>query len=340
MCASRNGIKVAIIYDGLGHKGVYQEHEYRDAESIFPDVKRIDKILKKRGDRVFLVPMIRSAGSFLKRLTSAGADLVFNLCEEALDNSRHEMNICALLELSGIPYTGCGPLSLGLSLNKALTKRILLSAGIPTPDYFVFDGNSRCSPPKEMRYPLFVKPIEEDASLGIDRKAFIRSERELKERCRYIVRNYRQPALVEEFIDGRELNVSVIGNEKPVVLPISEIDMGSVPDGEPRICSYGAKWVNESSEYENTVPVCPAPLKKGVEKMAKEIALESFRLLECRGYARVDMRLSTRGVAYVLEVNPNPCLTIDSGIVRSAAAAGLSYADFICKIADLALYGD
>lgn len=332
--------RVAIIYDGFDVKGVYQDHEYAESESIYPDVVRVKDILENRGDEVFVVPMVRSAGSFLKRLLSAKPDLVFNLCEEALEDSRHEMNVCALLDLNGIAFTGSGPLALGLALDKALTKRVLLSAGIPTPRFSIFDGNGDWTVPGGMSYPLFVKPMKEDASLGIGRDSFVETERGLIERCRYIVENYGQPALVEEYIDGRELNVSILGNDRPRPLPISEIDMGRIPDGEPRICDYSAKWARESDEYTNTVPVCPAPLEKKREEEVKGVALDSYRLLRCRGYGRVDMRLSPEGVPYVLEVNPNPCIAVDSGIVRSAAAAGLSYPDFVCRIADLALYGD
>jgi D-alanine-D-alanine ligase len=163
---------------------------------------------------------------------------------------------------------------------------------------------------------------------------------ELMERCEFVIRHYRQPALVEEFIEGRELNVSILGNEKPVALPISEIDMRSMPKGTARVCDYRAKWVPESEEYLQTVPRCPAPVGRAMERRVKEIALAAFRLLSCRGYARIDIRLSSRGIPYVLEVNPNPSIGPDAGIARSAAAAGISYPKLICRIADLARHGD
>jgi len=191
-----------------------------------------------------------------------------------------------------------------------------------------------------MRYPLFVKPIREDASLGISRNAFVTDRAGLKERCRYIARRYRQPALVEAYVEGRELNVSIIGNRKPTALPISEIDMSTIPDGKPRVCDYRAKWVPESEEYITTVPLCPAPLPRATERKVKETALACYRLLSCRGYARVDIRLSRENVPFVLEVNPNPCIAPDSGIVRSAAAVGISYPKLIYRIADLAFRSD
>jgi len=154
------------------------------------------------------------------------------------------------------------------------------------------------------------------------------------------VERYRQPALVDEDVEGRELNVAVLGNRHPVALPISEIDMRRMPAASPRICDYWAKWLPGSREYDATVPVCPAPLPSAVARRVTEVAIRCYRLLSCRGYARVDLRLGRGNGPYVLEVNPNPCISPDSGMARSAAAAGIAYGDLIRLIADLALEGD
>ena len=247
------------------------------------------------------------------------------------------MHACALLELSGLPHTGSGPLALGLSLDKALAKALIAAGGVPTPPYFVCAGRPPRVLSPGMRYPLFVKPIREDASIGIGPAAFVRNRAELEARCRHIRARYRQPALVERYVDGRELSVAILGARDPTALPVSEIEMGRVPAGAPRICDYRAKWVTASDEYARTVPRCPASLSSREERRVKEAALAAFRLLFCRGYARVDLRLGRDGVPYVLEVNPNPCIAPDAGFARSAAAAGLSYADLVCRIADLAI---
>jgi D-alanine-D-alanine ligase len=338
--SSKRARRVAVIYNGYHPRDPRQEHEDDASESILTDVLRVRDILAKRGDHAFCIPLLRSAGNFFKRLIASRPDLVFNLCEGAMGDSRHEMNVCSLLELSGIPYTGCGPLTLGIALDKALTKKLLIAERIPTPPYFVCDGSVPRTLPRGMRYPLFVKPLREDSSLGISRSAFVTNRAGLRERCRFTITRYRQPALVEAYIEGRELNVSIIGNRRPVVLPISEIDMSRIPEGRPRVCDYRAKWVPESEEYDTTVPLCPAPLARATERMVQETALACYRILSCRGYARVDIRLSRTNVPFVLEVNPNPCIGLDAGVVRSAAAAGIPYSDFICRIADLALRGD
>ncbi|MCX6354347.1 MAG: ATP-grasp domain-containing protein [Candidatus Aureabacteria bacterium] len=332
--------RVAIIYNSYYPEGILPPHERDAGESIVDDAERVRDILTARGARVVCIPFRRSARDFLRRLLSCTVDLVFNLCEEALGDSRNEMSVCALLDLVGLPHTGCGPLTLGLALDKALTKKLLLSEGIPTPRYFVIEDGAHCTPPHGMSFPLFVKPLREDASLGIDRRARVTNRVELAERCRFVIRHYRQPALVEKYIEGRELNISVLGNRKPVALPISEIDMRSIPQGAARVCDYRAKWVPESEEYSQTVPRCPALLEHAIERRINTIALTAYRLMSCRGYARIDIRLGRRGVPYVLEVNPNPSIGPDAGIVRSAAAAGISYPELICRIANLALYGD
>jgi D-alanine-D-alanine ligase len=272
----------------------------------------------------------------LKKITKIRADLIFNLCEEFRGHSKLEMNIAALLEMIDVPFTGSSSLALGLSQDKGKTKSLLADHGIPTPAYFVHAPGERMTGPS-LRYPLIVKPVCEDGSLGIDNDALVADEKALRRKVRSIHRSYRQAALVEEYIEGRELNVSIIGNEKPQPLPISEIDFSTLPPGLPKICSYAAKWVEGTSEFVHTLPLCPADLPPLVRRRVQETALEAYRLLDCRDYARVDIRLSRRGVPYVLEINANPDISPDAGMIRSAIAAGFSYNSFISRIAEVAL---
>ncbi|HSD63866.1 MAG TPA: hypothetical protein VLB50_08700, partial [Ignavibacteriaceae bacterium] len=159
----------------------------------------------------------------------------------------------------------------------------------------------------------------------------------LTDRINFVIGSFRQPALVEEFIDGRELNVAVLGDKNPAALPISEIDFTEMPDSLYNIVSYQAKWDPNHEAYHKTIPCCPAKLPKRIEKKAKEIALHAFRIMNCRDYARVDMRLAANDKLYVLEVNPNPDLTESAGFMRSAEAAGYSYIRTLKSIINLAL---
>jgi D-alanine-D-alanine ligase len=183
-----------------------------------------------------------------------------------------------------------------------------------------------------MEFPLIVKPIHEDASLGIHQEAVVWDPTQLERQINYISGRYDQPALVESFVEGRELNVSLVGDGELRVLPISEIDFSDMPPDVPRICSYRAKWVLDSPEYQGTKPVCPALLPPAVEERVKGIALEAFSLVGCRDYGRVDIRLDKADVPYVLEVNPNPAISMNEGLARSVATSGMSYGDFIAEI--------
>ena len=187
-------------------------------------------------------------------------DVVFNLCESVYGNSCWEMNIPALLELFRIPYTGSSALTLGLCQDKGKVKDILLSQGILTPRYKIFDR--KVNHIRGNIFPIIVKPLHEDGSLGISKESVVFDDEALASRIQYVIEKYNQPALVEEFIEGRELNVGLLEtNGKVGVLPISEIDYSEFPEGIPRICGYEAKWVSDSTEYQKSKPICPAPLE-------------------------------------------------------------------------------
>lgn len=304
-------------------------------ESVISRLRAVQEALRSLGHSVETLDAKEDLSSFLRRIISVKTDLIFNLCEEFKGQTQFEMNVAALLELLGIPFTGSSAFVLGLSQNKGKTKSILAHHGIPTPAYRVLIPGSKSSV-AGLQFPLIVKPLREDGGLGIDNNAFVLSEKELKQQVRRIHEKYAQPALVEEYIDGRELNVSIIGNEEPEVLPISEIDFSTLPPGLPKICGYAAKWVEGSEEFIHTVPQCPAHLPPKIEKKVREVSLSSYRIIECRDYARVDVRLSPEGTPYVLEVNPNPDISLDAGMTRSAKNAGLTYPAFIGRIVELA----
>ena len=292
--------------------------------------------LRVTGYRIQTLEFKDDWAAVLKTISNSRMDLIFNLCEEFRGHSKLEMNIAALLEMIEAPFTGSSSLVLGLSQDKGKTKSLLANHGIPTPACVVFvPGERKISP--SLRYPLIAKPVYEDGSLGIDNDAFAADEKVLRRKVKSIHRSYRQPALVEEYIEGRELNVSIIGNEKLQVLPISEIDFSTMPAGLPKICSYAAKWIEGTNEFTHTQPLCPADLPPRIRERVNAVALQSYRLLDCRDYARVDIRLSPRGVPYVLEINANPDISPDAGMVRSAMAAGFSYNSFISRIAEVAL---
>jgi len=246
------------------------------------------------------------------------------------------MNVPALLDLFRIPYTGSSPLTLGLCQDKGKVKDILQSQGIATPRYKIFERAA--GPVKGNVFPIIVKPLHEDGSLGISRNSVVFDNETLSQQIQYVIEQYQQPALVEEFIDGRELNVGMIEtNGKVGVLPVSEIDYSEFPEGVPKICGYEAKWMPESPEYKKSKPVCPAPLEWATKKRVEYIALKVFKLFGCRDYARVDLRVDRDGKIYVLEVNPNPDISPQSGMNRALKVHGVTYGEFVKNLVERAL---
>jgi len=302
-------------------------------ESVLSRLQAVQQALVSSGYPVQALEARGDLMDLLKKIRAAKTDMVFNLCEEFLGRTRLEMNIAALLELLDIPFTGSSALVLGLSQDKGKTKSILAHGGIPTPAYCVWQPG-RDQRLSGLRFPLIIKPLLEDASLGIDNDAYIPDETTVKQQVQKIYQGYGQ-VLVEEYVEGRELNVSILGNEEPQALPISEIDFSSMPVGLPRICSYAAKWVENSREFCSTIPRCPASLPSELEEEVKRISLEAYRIMDCRDYARVDIRLSAEGIPYVLEINANPDISPDAGMTRSAKTAGYTYPEFIARMVEI-----
>ncbi len=305
---------------------------------VIEEKEDIQSALRLLGYETSIFNMSDDLDRFLEYLKSMQPDVIFNMVESLGDYAIHEMHVAGVYELLGIDYTGSGPLTLGTCLNKARTKEILLQNGIPTAKFMLVEnGNELSEEAFKLSFPIIVKPSGEDASVGIDNNSVVKTFAELQERITFIAKKFQAPALVEEYIEGRELNVAIIGNNPPLVLPISEIDFSGLPSGYPKIVTYDAKWMDGTKEFEGTKGICPSVLPAEVEKEVRDIALRAYNLLECRDYARVDIRLSKAMKPFVLEVNPNPDLSDDAGYHRSAKAAGYSYPDVIGKIVGFAV---
>ena len=336
-------IKVAIVFNEP-HPELYikpnqlEEKKlgfvpYFEVENITPieEYEIMAQKLKKNGVNAYTLNIKDDILSLLKDIKKNKPDIVFNFVEIYKEDSRNEMNIVGLLELLRMPFTGAPPMALANCQSKIFTKRLLNAIGIKTPRFKILKKLPK-SFRHSLKYPLIVKPAYEDASVGIENESIVENVEKLKERTDYIIKYFTQPALVEEFIEGRELNVAVLGDLEPAALPISEIDFSEMPDHLHNIVSYQAKWDPHHEAYHKTIPICPAKLPKRIEKKAKETALKAFKAMGCRDYARVDMRFSKDNQLYVLEVNPNPDLTEGAGFMRSSETSGLSYVETLKKI--------
>ncbi len=265
-------------------------------------------------------------------------DLVFNVAE-GLEGYDREALVPRICEELGIPFTAAGSSTLITTLDKAKTKEVLEKNGIATPRFQVFEsGEERL---KGLSFPLLVKPLLEGSSKGLFNENLVNDKRPLKKIIKKVIRNYNQAAIVEEFLDGREFTVSVIGYKKPIVLPIVEIRFEHLPENIHPIDSYEAKWIYDNPKARIDPLVCPAGIDKELENKIKETVLKTFKVLDCKDWARIDVRLDKKGIPNILEVNALPGFMKDpkenSRLPRAAYSAGWSYEKLIGGVLNSAI---
>ncbi len=301
-----------------------------------PVVPQVARTLRKLGHRVSVL----GVHGDVKRLVAGRArrkpDLVFNLMEMFGENVFGDIPVTGLLDLLGVDYTGSGPGELYLSQDKGLTKKLLAFEDILYPRFAVFSRDTAFETGGNLRMPLFVKPLRSDASLGIGGKSLVQDWTGLMERVSAIRREVDDAALAEEFIEGREFYVGVIGNSQPKALPPVEIDFTGFPEGVPKVMDSKAKWDERSKEYKGTRSVL-AQLPDELRARLQKVAVDAYRALRVRDYGRVDLRLTDTGEIYVLEVNASCYLARDSEFAMAASAAGMDYLRLIERIVDLAV---
>jgi D-alanine-D-alanine ligase len=264
---------------------------------------------------------------------------VFNLAESFGGKSALESNVAALLNLLGLRYTGSSPAGLIQAGDKTLTKKVLSFHGIQTPRFAtVYRGAVDWA--GDIEFPLIVKPPQEDASLGITQKSIVRNVRDLLEAMSALQAEYQSPALVEQFIDGREFYVGVLGNANARALPVVELDFSKYPADRPRIASWEAKWGDagdaKGAEYEGTESVFPSDVPEELLARMQQVALDAFNALRLRDYGRIDLRVTPEGEIYVIEVNPNCYLEQNGEFARAAAKAEIAFPQLIERIVELA----
>lgn len=308
-----------------------------DDEDVIVEVIAVEGSLRRLGhtfDRIFVEDDIEPVLAWA-RANPDGA--VFNLCESFRGSNLAHMNMPALLELLGLPYTGSPPLTLGLTTHKAMAKAVMRGAGLATPESCLYQLGEIPLTSPSWGFPAIVKPALEDASVGVDEASVVRDVPSLADRVRYVHERYFQAAIAEQYIHGREINSAVVGNDPPRSLPLSEIQFVDYPEWKPRVVGYRAKWVHDSFEYQHTVGACPASLPPELTERIQKMAVRAYRLMGCRDYARVDFRLAEDGTPYILEVNGNPDITDGAGLARAARACDLGYDGLIRIIIEGAL---
>lgn len=322
MSPRRSGHRVALLFDGMSALGPTPDL------LILDSVEAIEQALVSLGHTVTRVP-VDMDGRWVERVRKGRFDAVFNMCEGINGTAEMESPVIGALELLGLPYTGASSLTTSLCLRKHLMNALAERMGVPVPAW----GLARAGGPiPAVGFPAICKPATEDASLGVEQRSVVRTPRELVARLRDMHTLWDE-VIVQRFVNGREVNVGLVGHE---VLPLAEIDFGRMPDGHWRIVSYQAKWEPESAEYIGTVPRCPAQLPDALAEEVRTIARAAWLAVGGDGYGRVDLRIDVSGRPWLLEVNANPDIAPDAGLARMARVAGLDYAALIARVLDAA----
>jgi len=341
-------MKIGVLYDVWEEEGAVPEppepkpaarktksrktkkkREKEDREEIF-------EALEKLGHEPFY-QVLDGTPQCLTSLAKCEADLVFNLTESFAGDDTKEMQVAAYLDLLGLKYTGAGPHASFLAQDNAIAKKMFAFHGIRTP-YFATSYRGSIEHAHDIAFPLIVKPVSEDGSIGINSNAVVDSVKELMERVQYIQDEFDSPAIIEEYIEGREIYAAILGSyEYAEPLPLVELDFSKLPKGTPKIASYDVKFEKDTEAYKATKSAVAEDLDAQTVEKLNQTALAAHRAVKLRDYGRIDMRLSTKGEVYVLEANPNPWLSSKQEFCMAAKASGRSYTQLIGEIVELAM---
>ena len=343
-------LKIAVLYESssdnmtaaLGAPVVTPRKKHKAKRPAPRKTKRVPKLareqvldaLQKLGHEPFLYSL--EGEESLLGLARCPADLIFNLTESYAGDDSKDVHVAAFLDLLEMRYTGSGPHGLHLGQDKALAKKIILYHGVRTPSFVVAEGGE-FELGENLSFPVIVKPCSGGGSVGIDAGSVVHHRQEMLERARLIQDELHCPALVEQYVEGRELYVGILGNDPPVALPLVELDLSRLPEGMPHIAGREVKWVTETEAYKVTRSAIATDLDEQLAASAKEAALGAYRALQLRDYARIDLRLAPDGKLYVIDANPNPWLVVEAEFALAAREAGRSYTELVGEIVEVAL---
>lgn len=309
-------------------------HYQPDGEPVDPVVTQVAESLRQLGHEASLIAVSDGVSDILQSIARSKCDLVFNLCETFAEDYRMEVNVAALMEMARVKFTGSGTAGLLLAQDKILTKQLLEYHEIPTADFATFDGVT-VETHGDLEFPLIVKPSRSDASIGIGKKSLVHNWEDLTRRVQEIRKELQDEALAEEFIEGREVYVGVIGpKEMPEILPIVELDFGNWDKNKPTISDREVKFGPETEGSPKLV--IAQNISPELRQRVERAALLAYRGLKLQDYARIDLRISKEGDPYVLEVNPNPYLEDKSELAMGAREKGMSYLQLVGRILESA----
>lgn len=329
-------LKVILLFD-LSVK--LSPEEYADYWKT-PDWKTekdIRNTLIKLGHEVVPLGIHNDIEPLLQAVREHKPDIVFNLSEAFNGKRDFEPNMTALMQLIGVPFTGTGPLGLQLCKDKGLTKVILSHHRIRTPRFLVAKKSRPPRALKKFHFPAFIKPLQLESSEGISQLSYVENEKDALARVKFVHESLGVDAIVEEFIDGRELYVGILGNEKLVAFPPRELFFKQVPEDEPKFATFRSKWDPEYRKKWGIDSGWAAAMPDSTQKKLAEVCKKIYRLLHIQGYGRIDLRLRDDGEIYFIEANPNPSIAKHEDYALSAGKGGMEYEDLIAKMLSLAL---
>jgi len=324
-------LKVLALFDAIRPTKIDQDLSAEMKTEDWKTEKDVFAALGELGHTAEHLAIFDDLDLVRQKLTSFAPDVLFNLADQFKNNRGFDQNIVSLLEMQGVPFTGCGATGLVLCKHKGISKKILGYHHILVPNFVVIPRGQRIARLKRPKFPLLVKPVKEEASYGISQASFVENDEQFKERVAFIHEKHDADVIAEEYIEGRELYVSLLGNLRPMVFPIREMIFREVPPNEPRIATYRAKWDGEYRKRWGLVNQF-AELDPGLVAHIEQICRRIYSLLTIEGYARIDLRLTANNEVYFIEANPNPILAADEDFAQSAGKAGLTYPQLINKI--------
>lgn len=320
---------VGLTYD-LKTEYEFKQGDPPDANAEFDHPATIDVIAKAIESQGFKVKKIGNAARLLEMMNSLDVDLVFNISEGSSGRNR-ESQVPILLEMAGIPFVGSDALTLGLTLDKIMAKKIFIAEGVSTPKFLEIKNRDSLKNSDHLKFPLIVKPRFEGSSKGLSENSRVENADELSRQAEYIIDTYKQPALVEEFISGQEFTVVVIGNGSPSALPIIQIKIDGRYKLNDKFYTF-ARITSNRLEY-----ICPAHISDELNREISALAIKAYCAVECRDFGRVDFRVDQDGRPYVLEINPLPSLSTEDTFPVVAKQMGISYEQIIGRILNEAL---
>ncbi|NOS71518.1 MAG: hypothetical protein HOP33_16530 [Verrucomicrobia bacterium] len=325
-------LKILALFDAIAPTTIDQDLSAELKTDDWKTEANVLAALAELGHTVEHLAIFDDLNLLRQKLDSFQPDVLFNLADQFKNNRAFDQNIVSFLEMHGVTFTGCGSTGLTLCKHKAISKKILGYHRIHVPEFTVIARGKRCARPARLKFPILVKPLKEEASYGISQASFVETDEQFKERVQFIHTSHDCDVIAEEYIAGRELYVSILGNHRLDVYPIRELVFKEVPPDEPKIATYRAKWDEEyrkkwglQNQFADNLD---AALAKDIVQTCKRI----YRLLTIDGYARVDLRVTPANEIYFIEANPNPILAADEDFAQSALKAGLAYPQLIERI--------